>query len=132
MQLDVKRLASHCKSCSCTKNKHEVIQHNVKEATSQEFQIWNFRIKILARNLSSPYIATLSVASHAFVESKYDSELYLDGIAMLVLYRYKLIRAVKQSASLNNYVNQKDTELYTACSAVWVPYISPVLRIITF
>ena len=49
MQLDLKRLGSHCKGCGCTKNQHDAIQFNVKEAISQEFQIWNFRAKIPAR-----------------------------------------------------------------------------------
>ena len=37
---------------------------------------------------------------------------------MLVLYRSKLIRTVKQSDSLINDVNKKDIELYTACNAI--------------
>ena len=45
----LKRLGSCCKGCSCTKDQHGVIQCNVKEATSQEFQIWHFRTEILAR-----------------------------------------------------------------------------------
>ena len=49
IHLDLKWLGSHCKGCSCTKNQQNVIQCNVKEATSQEFHIWNFRTKILAR-----------------------------------------------------------------------------------
>ena len=45
-QLDLKRLGSHCKACCCTKNQHDAIQCNVKEATSHEVQIWNVRTEI--------------------------------------------------------------------------------------
>ena len=41
----------------------------------------------------------------------------------------KLIRAVKQSASLINYVNEKDTELHSAIYLLCIPH---VLRIIKY
>ena len=38
----IEKAESHCKGFSCTKNKHDAFQCNVKEATSQKFQIWYY------------------------------------------------------------------------------------------
>ena len=52
MQLDLTSQRSHLKGCSCTKDQHDAIQHDVKEAISQAFKFGILEVKFYQNNLT--------------------------------------------------------------------------------